>query len=237
MREKHVIWLDPRAKGIVLIICIFAASLAPSISYNCGLVLMSAILGLFCGKYRYSVLGAAGYLAICILSGLAFGMEAGTLQTMLIAAFGLFHKVYPCGMLSGVILSTTKVSEFLCAMNKIHAPKTLTVSFAVMLRYLPAIREDWHFIRDAMELRDVSPSFKNFLTHPGRTVECIYVPLMMAASKAADELSIASVTRGIENPKPRTCLTEIHPGAADAIAVVIYLLYFLAGQLWKEAFL
>ena len=28
------------------------------------------------------------------------------------------------------------------------------------------------------------------------TVECIYVPLMMMASKAADELSIASVTRG-----------------------------------------
>ena len=47
-------------------------------------------------------------------------------------------------------------------------------------------------------MRDVSPSFRGFLSHPGMTVECIYVPLMMTASKAADELSIASVTRGIE---------------------------------------
>ena len=35
----------------------------------------------------------------------------------------LFHKVYACGMLAGIVLSTTKVSEFLSAMNRIHAPK------------------------------------------------------------------------------------------------------------------
>ena len=65
----------------------------------------------------------------------------------------------------------------------------------------PPIQEDWRFIKDAMRMRDVSPSPKGLLTHPAMTVECIYVPLMMAASKAADELSIASITRGIENPK------------------------------------
>lgn len=41
------------------------------------------------------------------------------------------------------------------------------------------------------------------------TIECLYSPLLMAASKAADELAIASVTRGIENPSPRTCLVQI----------------------------
>ena len=71
-----------------------------------------------------------------------------------------------------------------------------------MLRYIPTIQEDWHFVKDAMRMRDVSPSLGGFLSHPGMTVECIYVPLMMMASKAADELSIASVTRGIENPNP-----------------------------------
>lgn len=64
-------------------------------------------------------------------------------------------------------------------------------------------------------MRDVSPSLAGFLAHPGMTVECIYVPLMMAASKAADELSIASITRGIENPNPRTCLVQIKCGASD----------------------
>ena len=153
----------------------------------------------------------------------------GTLRTMFIAFLGLFHKVYACGMLSGIILSTTKVNEFLSAMNRIHAPKKLVIPLAVMLRYIPTIQEDWQYIKDAMKLRDVSPSLTGLITNPGMTVDCIYVPLMMAASKAADELSIASVTRGIENPKPRTCLVQIRFGVADGIAVLLFLAYLAAG--------
>ena len=84
----------------------------------------------------------------------------GTWRTMFIAFLGLFHKVYPCGMLSGIVISTTKVSEFLSAMNRVHAPKKLVIPLAVMLRYIPTIQEDWRFIKDAMRLRDVSPSLK-----------------------------------------------------------------------------
>jgi energy-coupling factor transport system permease protein len=53
---------------------------------------------------------------------------------------------------------------------------------------------------------------------------------MMSASKAADELSIASITRGIENPKPRTCLAQIKFGMADLLAVAVFLAYFSAGR-------
>lgn len=52
------------------------------------------------------------------------------------------------------------------------------------------------------------------------TINCIYVPLLTAASKTADELSIASVTRGIENPKPRTCLVKIQMRSADFLTMV-----------------
>lgn len=238
MRAKRAgFWLDPRTKGVLLILCILSAALSPSIAYNWGLVFFAALLAVCFGKYRFALMGAGSYLLICFLTQAALGMELGTLQTMLIAAFGLFHKVYPCGMLSGVLLSTTKVGEFLCAMEKIHAPRTLTVAFAVMLRYIPTIREDWHAICDAMRLRDISPSLPALFVHPARTVECIYVPLMMAASRAADELSIAAVTRGIENPKDRTCLIQIGMRGADKTVIVVFLFYFLAGQLWKEVFL
>ena len=151
----------------------------------------------------------------------------GTLRTMFVAFLGLFHKVYLCGMLAGIVLSTTKVSEFLSAMNRIHAPKKLVIPLAVMLRYIPTIQEDWHFIKDAMRMRDVSPTPAGFLKNPGMTIECIYVPLMMAASKAADELSIASVTRGIENPNPRTCLVQIKCRAADWIGMGVAVAFFV----------
>lgn len=91
-----------------------------------------------------------------------------------------------------------------------------------MLRYLPTIREDWHFIKDAMRLRDVSPSLKGLISHPGMTIECLYSPLLMAASKAADELAIASVTRGIENPHTRTCLIQIRFRIQDFLIICCF---------------
>lgn len=102
--------------------------------------------------------------------------------------------------------------------------------------YVPTIREDWHFIKDAMRMRDVSPNLKNFILHPAMTIECIYVPLMMAASKTADELTVASVTRGIENPTQRTSYVRIGFGIADLIVVLAFLAMFLVGQFYGEVF-
>lgn len=101
------------------------------------------------------------------------------------------------------------------------------IPMAVMLRYLPTIQEDWHYIKDAMRMRDVSPSLAGFLAHPGMTVECIYVPLLMAASKAADDLSVAAVTRGIENPHPRTCLVQIKYGTADWVVMAVAVAFLI----------
>ena len=55
----------------------------------------------------------------------------------------------------------------------------------------------------------ISPSPGGFVRDPLRTVDCVYVPLLMSASRASDELSMAAVARGIENPVRRTCYLHI----------------------------
>lgn len=231
--QQKGLWLDPRTKILLLLLCVFAAMSAPSLLYEFGLVMVIGILGICCGKWKYALKGVVFYVLVYLLTVWVVGSMTGTLRTMFVAFLGLFHKIYPCGMLSAIVLSTTKVSEFLSAMNRIHAPKKLVIPLAVMLRYIPTIGEDWRYIKDAMKMRDVSPSLKGFVTNPGMTVDCIYVPLMMAASKAADELSIASVTRGIENPEPRTCLVQIRFGIADGIVLLLFLAYLLFGLYLK----
>ncbi len=175
------------------------------------------------------------YGLICVFTLWCMGTLSGTWRAMFVAFLGLVHKVYACGMLAGLVISTTKVGEFLSAMARLYVPKRLTIPIAVMLRYLPTIREDWHSIRDAMRLRDVSPTLWSFLKAPAWSVNCIYVPLLTAASKAADELSIACVTRGIENPKPRTCLVNIRMRAADWLAIALFAAFFAAELFWKGA--
>ncbi len=181
-RHKKELWLDPRAKLFLILMCVLSSMFAPSLAYQFILVMLIAILGAFFGKWKYVI------KAVC------------------------FYEV----------------NEFLSAMNRVRAPKKLVIPMAVMLRYIPTIQEDWRYITDAMRMRDVSPSLAGFLTHPGMTVECIYVPLLMAASKAADDLSVASVTRGIENPNPRTCLVQIKCGISDwgVMAVAVAYLIF-----------
>jgi energy-coupling factor transport system permease protein len=227
--DRKGVSFDPRVKLICLCLCVLSTVIAPSLLYELGLVALTAVFGALCGRIRYALIAVLGYAAFYALTVAALGNLTGPLRTTLIAFLGLVHKVYPCGMLSGIIISTTKVNEFLSAMNRVHAPQKLVIPLAVMLRYIPSVREDWNYIKDAMKMRDVSPSLKGFVTHPGMTVDCIYVPLMMAASKTADELSIASMTRGIENPKNRTCLVRIKIRRADILFLCCFALYFGLG--------
>ena len=228
-----LLYHDPRTKLFLILLCVLSAMFAPNLYFQFALVAVIGLLAALCGKWQYALRGILAYALICAFTVWCMGVLSGTWRTMFVAFLGLIHKVYACGMLAGLVISTTKVGEFLSAMARLHVPKKLTIPIAVMLRYLPTIREDWHYIKDAMRLRDVSPTLAGFLKAPTMTINCIYVPLLTAASKAADELSIASVTRGIENPKSRTCLVKIQMRAADFLAMVLFTALFAAEIVWK----
>ena len=228
-----LLYLDPRTKLFLILLCVLSAMFAPNLYFQFALVAVIGLLAALCGKWQYALRGILAYALICAFTVWCMGVMTGTWRTMFVAFLGLIHKVYACGMLAGLVISTTKVGEFLSAMTRLHVPKKLTIPIAVMLRYLPTIREDWHYIKDAMRLRDVSPTLWGFLKAPALTVNCIYVPLLTVASKAADELSIASVTRGIENPKPRTCLINIRMQWADLLALAVFAAFLSAEIVWK----
>ena len=56
-----------------------------------------------------------------------------------------------------------------------------------------------------------------------------------AAARAADELSIAAVTRGIERPGRRSCLVEIRMRGADWGAVGVFAGFLVFTMLAKGA--
>ena len=228
-REKELLDFDPRTKIILLILLVLSVAIAPSLAYECVLIALIAMFGILCGKIKYSLIGMILYLALYgfTVHYLQDGTE--TIHTMFLAWLSLIFKVYPCCMMAGIVISTTKINEFLSAMNKARISSRVVIPMAVMLRYIPTIREDWHYIKDAMRLRGVSPSLGGFLKNPAMTIECLYFPLLIAASKAADELSIAAVTRGIENPHPRTCIVQIHFRIKDICIIACFAIETMVG--------
>lgn len=225
---------DPRTKMLLLVLCVLSTMFAPSLIYEQVLVCLIAIFCLIAGKYWYATKGVVIYGIIYGITQLSVYQMTGIWQSIFVAFMGLVNKVYPCGFLAGFMISTTKIGEFMAAFGRMHMPKQFMIPFAVMLRYLPVVREDWQYIKDAMRMRDIAPSLKNTFLHPVEIVECLYVPLMMAAANTADELSMASVTRGIENPNPRTCLSKIQFSWKDILVSVVFFGYFVSGVLLER---
>ena len=224
---------DPRTKFILLFLCVISSTIATSLQYESVLVFAVVLFGCASGKVRRSLFYAVFYAIFYMVTLFIMSLEKGILYTVFTAWLGLFYTVYPCAFLASIILSTTKVNEFLTAMNKARIPNKIVIPLAVMLRYIPSVCEDWNHIKDAMRLRDVSPSLFGFFKNPAMMVECLYVPLLMTASNTADELSAAAVTRGIENPKPRTCHLQIKFRKRDWIAIAFAVYVLVLGCVWR----
>ena len=74
--------LDPRTKLFILLLCVIAASLAPSLLYGAGLVVLIGMMGILCGYWRSALMGIAGYALLYALTLWAAGLT-GTLKTSL----------------------------------------------------------------------------------------------------------------------------------------------------------
>ena len=92
----------------------------------------------------------------------------------------------------------------------------MIIPFAVIFRFFPTVAEEYRSIRDAMQLRGVS--WKN---GPVAMVEYRLVPLIASMVKIGDELSAASVTRGLGGSAKRTNRCVVGFGSADTAMVAV----------------
>lgn len=232
-KKQGLVRIDPRTKIFLLILGNIAVILAPSLSFEIYLVMGYVVFGFLCGIYGYPIKLAALYYLLVIFQFVSIQYLTGVLGIMLITFAQFVCMILPCALLAGIMIATVRANEFMAALNKLHVSKNIVIPLTVMIRYFPMVVEDLKHIKDAMRMRDITPSFLGFLKAPLLTIECVYVPLMMSASKVADELSAAVVTRGIENPLPRTCMAKMGLGWLDYICVLFLVTVIVAECLLK----
>lgn len=217
-KKKGIIKLDPRTLLFLLLICNLAVFFMPSVFGEIILMTMTFVLAMFCGTYGFSVKLGIAYLVLLLADYIITICMGNTFMIYIALGLRYTRKVFPCAMLGGVLITTTRVGEILASLTKMHVPKTVTIPLTVLLRYFPSIGEDRRSIKKAMSMRGLNGGF---FKHPARTIECLYVPLLMSASRRAEELSSAAVTRGIENPKQRTSVEDVRFHVADFISFFI----------------
>lgn len=117
---------------------------------------------------------------------------------------GIIGKLLPGILMGYYTISTTTVSEFIASMQRMHVTEKIIIPMSVMFRFFPTIHEENKSIQQSMKMRGIGIK-RGLLT----MIEYRMVPLMISIAKIAEELSAASITRGLGAPGKRTNICNV----------------------------
>lgn len=166
-------------------------------------------------KWKYIAL----VIALLIEQLLSF-LEQSVAVMFILICIVCIKLYFPMVMSFLVVYKTTTISEFMAAFSKMKLPATFVIPFAVMFRFLPTVQEEWDGIRQAMGFRGIGMRFKTVFWHPIETIEYVIVPLLFSCVNVMDELVAASLARGLDSSKQRTCMAQVKFTGLDYLLVL-----------------
>lgn len=216
------LWLDPRTKAAMLVgmnvVLICSPFDVPGYALK---VCMAAITVLVLASSArrtaalvFAVLYAAAMAMQAFSEAALFSFVGSTSLVAVVLRFAmlLLLQFVPATLFAYCMLMDTKVSEFVAAMGRMRLTQKIVIPFAVIFRFFPTVAEEYRSIRDAMRLRGVG-----WTCGPVAMLEYRLVPLMVSLVKIGDELSAASVARGLGGSVARTNACRVGFGPADAV--------------------
>lgn len=189
------------------------------------LVLIPFICLLFSNHSKSAVIYILTYIVAKYLQKFILPNSNGILAILLISFCYIATRMLPILMMGYYTINTTKVSEFISSMEKSKLPKSIVIPLSVVFRYVPSVFEEIKSITNAMKMRGFGLTVKS-LKNPLKLVEFYMIPILISAVKTSDELSAASLTRGISNPKKRTHLYEVKFTIEDFVLLTLAFIGF-----------
>ena len=208
--------IDPRTKLFMIfavsIIVMLPATTTLAWVLRTGVTIIPIILLLTEKKYTTAAVFTVLYASAAALTLLFISSDStGLLYSLLVGYCGIVVQFLPSVITAWYAIKTTKIDEFMSAMQKMHMPDGIAVSLAVVMRFFPTIKEEYGSINDAMKMRGILFGGGKV----GKMLEFRIIPLLFSCVNIGEELSAAAVTRGLGAPVRRTSICELRLGAAD----------------------
>ncbi len=212
--------LDPRTKLLLLtFVSVFVLGNAggdAAAEFRVALNYLPLLLLLGARQWKKTIAVVIIYSVAYFLSMLVMPHCKGLLNFLLLAMCGIVLRFLP-GIMTGMyVVSTTTVSEFISAMERMHMSQKITIPLAVMFRFFPTVLEESNSINKAMTMRDIKFGGKKVL----KMIEYRLIPMMTSSVKIGQELSAASLTRGLGGPDKRTNICKIGFGWCDILTFI-----------------
>ncbi|MEM5780800.1 MAG: energy-coupling factor transporter transmembrane component T [Lawsonibacter sp.] len=229
--QKRGLLLDPRTKLLLLVtVSTFVLGGLGSGKLSFLVPCLSAlplVLLLAAGKFRTAVLYLAAFTGAYLASLLLLPRLSGFPQFFLLGCAGILSRVMPGVVLGVYVVSTTTVSEFTAAMQRLHVSEKIIIPMSVMFRFFPTVGEEFGAINAAMRMRGISLGGGR----AGKMLEYRLVPLMTCSAKIGEELSAAALTRGLGGEVRRTNVCRIGFRIQDIILITLCAAAFAAAAL------
>lgn len=207
--SNSVIPLDPRTKLLMLLMmAVFVLGGAGGNRMNPLVLILTGIpfvLLLLEGQIKTALVFLILYLTGFLANTYLTSMTGGVVKFLILAYSGIFQRVLPGIMMGIMALSSTTVSEFVAAMERMHVTDKITIPLSVMFRFFPTVGEEFTAINRAMAMRGI----KGTTAGVGKNVEYRFIPMMTCSVKIGEELSAAALTRGLGSPVKRTNICRI----------------------------
>lgn len=213
--------LDPRTKLILLVtLPIFLLGNAGGSEMYPFQIIFSFLpflLMFLSGNYKKAMMGLVAIIGVQIVWTYFSVYLGGGLYIVLYILYGIIMGVLPCAIMGTYVLSTTKISEFVVGMERFHIPYLITIPLSVMFRFFPTVKEEATSINRAMKMRGIRFGKQGI----SKMVEYRIVPIMMCTVRIGDELTAASLTRGLGAPIKHTSICSIGFHASDIIILAL----------------
>lgn len=148
-------------------------------------------------------------------------------------------KILPFIMIAHIIFTKISVNYLVSSLRKLRLHRGILLSLVVALRYLPTAKQEFVYIKDAMRLRGIELSFKNFIKSPLNVIEFSLVPLLFRNVTVAEEMSASATVKGIEFVGKQSSFLPIKMRIVDYVFVILALAFLIWSFLdsWKLDFI
>lgn len=227
--------LDPRMK-FILVIVVTVFTFMVDITWL-FIYYYALILALFFATKLYKKgIKVLVFLAIMLtIQVLSKNIQNKEFRDSFVIVIVLIQRVSAFVVMGIWMSSNMKVGNFVTALENMRVPKGLTITFAVVFRYIPTIKQEFYYIKNAMKLRGVGINFKNVVFHPIKTFEYSFVPLVIRCMAIADELSASAMTRGLDLKTKRVSYLEVKIKPADILVTLTFIALFVIGKVLSRS--
>jgi energy-coupling factor transporter transmembrane protein EcfT len=219
--------LDPRTKLLLMALINMSAFGGDSITCMLMMTVIPCFLLSASGQIKPGFYCAFGYIAAVLGNEFLVPVTHGIVNMMVVMVSGMLYRLMPGLIMGYYLVATTTVSEFVASMERMHVSEKIVIPMSVMFRFFPTIGEEARAIGDAMRMRGIGWGGGGFLKNPLAMLEYRFVPLLISTVKIGEELSAASLTRGLGAPVRRTNICQIGFGVRDIGLAVLAVVAFI----------